>query len=94
MVLGPGTYVFRLTEDTADRNIVQIFSADEKHLYATVLTNFEYRSRTPEKTLITFEERAKGSPEAIKAWFYPGDNYGLEFVYPKAGAAEIAGEAR
>jgi hypothetical protein len=29
-------------------------------------------------------------PEALHAWFYPGDNFGQEFVYPKARAAEIA----
>jgi len=29
------------------------------------------------------EERQAGSPEAVKSWFYPGENYGFEFVYPK-----------
>ena len=42
------------------------------------------------KTVITFEERAKGAPEAIKAWFYPGDDVGVRFVYPKQRAMEIA----
>ena len=40
--------------------------------------------------MITFEERAANSPEAIKAWFYPGDNYGQEFVYPKPRAVQLA----
>jgi LPXTG-motif cell wall-anchored protein len=40
--------------------------------------------------VITFDERPVGSPEAIKAWFYPGDNYGHEFVYPKAKAVTLA----
>jgi hypothetical protein len=31
-----------------------------------------------------------GTPEAIKAWFYPGDNFGQEFVYPKAKATQLA----
>jgi len=26
----------------------------------------------------------------VKAWFYPGDNYGHDFVYPKAKAAALA----
>ena len=26
---------------------------------------------------------SSGSPEAIHSWFYPGDNTGWEFVYPK-----------
>lgn len=30
------------------------------------------------------------SPVAIKSWFYPGDNFGQRFVYPKRAAVQIA----
>jgi hypothetical protein len=39
---------------------------------------------------MTFRERPVGQPEALRAWFYPGRNWGEEFVYPKAKAIEIA----
>jgi hypothetical protein len=29
-------------------------------------------------------------PEALRAWFYPGDNFGQEFVYPKYRAGQLA----
>src|SRR6185369_4032718 len=29
-------------------------------------------------------------PQAIRAWFYPGDNSGQEFVYAKKRAVELA----
>jgi hypothetical protein len=83
MILGPGTYVFRLA-DLSDRHVVQIFNADESHLYEDVLAIPAYREILTDKTVVTFEERAKGAPEAIATWFYPGDNDGEEFVYPKA----------
>ena len=83
MILGPGTYVFRLA-DLSDRNVVQIFNADETHLYEDVLAIPAYRENLTDKTVVTFEERVKGAPEAIATWFYPDDNYGREFVYPKA----------
>src|SRR5262249_43225409 len=35
-------------------------------------------------------ERPAGTPEAIKAWFYPGENYGHDFVYPKQKPAILA----
>jgi hypothetical protein len=89
-VLGPGTYVFKLLDSPSDRNIVQIFNKDENHLYATILALPDYRMKPAGKTVITFEERAAGAPEAIRAWFYPGDNYGEEFVYPKVKAMELA----
>jgi hypothetical protein len=89
-VLTPGTYVFKLLDTASDRHIVQVFNKDENHLYGTFLTIPDYRMKPPEKPLITFEERAAGSPEAIKAWFYPGDDCGNEFVYPKTRAVQLA----
>lgn len=90
MVLPPGTYVFKLADTMADRNIVQIFNKHENHIYATIIAIPDYRLQPTGKTVITFEERAAGSPEAVRAWFYPGDLYGEEFVYPQARAMELA----
>lgn len=93
MVLPAGTYVFKLLDSIANRNIVQIFNKDENHLYSTILAISDYRLKPANKTVISFEERSAGSPEAIKAWFYPGDTDGLEFVYPKARAVQLAKNA-
>lgn len=89
-VLEPGTYVFKLMDTQADRSVVQVFNKRENHLYGTFLTIPDYRLKPSGKTIITFEERAAGSPEAVKAWFYPGENYGHQFVYPKVKAVELA----
>ena len=89
-VLPAGTYVFKLADSQSDRDIVQVFSKDERHLYGTFLTIADQRLRPAEKPIITFEETAAGSPEAVKAWFYPSDDYGHEFVYPKPKALELA----
>jgi len=89
-VLPAGTYVFKLLDSQSDRRIVQIFNKDENHIYTTILAIADYRLKPTGKTVLTFEERASGSPEAVKAWFYPGDNFGTEFVYPKAKAQELA----
>src|SRR6266849_2510618 len=89
-VLPSGTYVFKLADSPSDRNIVQVFNKDEKHLSATFLAIPDYRLQPAGKTIITFEERPAGSPEAVRAWFYPGENYGHEFVYPKPKALELA----
>jgi hypothetical protein len=89
-VLQPGTYVFKLADSQSDRNIVQVFNKNENHLYGTFLAIPDYRLQPRGKPIITFEERAAGSPEAVRAWFYPGDNYGHEFVYPKVKAVQLA----
>jgi len=90
IVLQPGTYVFRLFDSPADRHVVQVFNADQTKIYTTILAIPNERLKPTEKTVMPFEERPVGRPEAMHAWFYPGDNFGQEFVYPKVRAAEIA----
>ncbi len=89
-VLPAGTYVFKILDSLSDRHIVQIFSKDELTVYATILAIPNYRLKATDKTVITFRERPAGEPEALRAWFYPGRNWGEEFVYPKAKAIELA----
>jgi hypothetical protein len=89
-VLAPGTYWFKLLDSPSDRNIVQIYNADQSKQIAMIMAIPDYRLKPTDKTVITFEERSANSPEAIKAWFYPGDNYGQEFVYPKPRAVALA----
>lgn len=89
-VLSAGTYVFKLADSQSDRNIVQVFNKNEDHLYGTYLTVPDYRMRPTGKPVVMFEERTAGAPQAVKAWFYPGDLYGNEFVYPKTKAVELA----
>ena len=91
-VLPAGTYVFRLADSAGNRHVVQIYNRDETHLYANILAVPNYRLRPTDKTVITFSERKAGEPQAIRAWFYPGDNSGQEFVYPKKRAVELAKE--
>ena len=90
MVLPAGTYVFKLMDSASSRNIVEIFNAEESHLYATILAIPDERQNPSDKTVITFEERAGRSPEAIHEWFYPGDLTGQEFVYTKTRAIRTA----
>jgi hypothetical protein len=89
-VLPAGTYYFRLLDSLSDRHIVQIFNEREDHVYSTILAIPNYRLQATSKTVMTFRERAAGEPQAIRAWFYPGDNFGQEFVYPKIRAIELA----
>ena len=89
-VLPAGTYVFKVVDSASDRHIVQIFSKDELTVYATILAIPNYRLKATDKTVITFRERPAGEPEALRAWFYPGRNWGEEFVYPKAKAIALA----
>lgn len=89
-ILPAGTYTFQLLDSPSDRHIVQIFTADGMHIIATVLAINNYRLRPTGNTVVKFAERSGDNPEALKAWFYPGDNFGQEFVYPKQRAVQLA----
>jgi len=89
-VLPAGTYVFKLVNSSSNRHIVQIFNKDQNRIFATILAIPNYRLQPKGKTVITFSEAVQGKPQAIRAWFYPGANWGEEFVYPKAKAVELA----
>ncbi len=92
VVLPAGTYVFKLVDSISDRHIVQVLNEDETKVFTTILAIPNYQLEPREETIMRFEERPKNAAGALRAWFYPGDNFGQEFVYPKARAAEIAEE--
>jgi hypothetical protein len=93
-ILPAGTYTFQLLDSLSDRHIVQIFNADGSHIIATILAINNYRLEPTGETVMKFSERPGDSPEALRAWFYPGDNFGQEFVYPKVRAIQLAQVAK
>lgn len=93
VTLQPGTYVIKLMNHDHSRNIVQFFNERGDELYTTVLAIPNYRLFPKEKTVFSFWETPVGNPQALHAWFPPGEQWGQEFVYPKGLAAKIAREA-
>jgi len=89
-ILPAGTYTFQLLDSQSDRHIVQIFNADGSQIIATILAINNYRLQPTGDTVMKFSERPADSPDALRAWFYPGDNFGQEFVYPRARAIVLA----
>src|SRR5579859_2646779 len=89
MMLQPGTYVIKLAESSSNRHIVQFYDKDEKHLITTVLAIPNQRLRLTGKSVFAFWEVPAGQPKALRAWFYPGDNFGQEFAYRPQEAAQI-----
>lgn len=82
-LLQPGTYVMKLLNSQSDRHIVEIFNSDQNHLIGTIMAINNYRLQPTGKSQFTFWETPPGTARAMRAWFYPGDNFGQEFRYPK-----------
>ena len=88
--LQPGKYVMKLLDSPSNRHIVQIYDSGEQHLITTVLAIPNYRLQPTGSTQFGFWETPAGQPKALRSWFYPGDNFGQEFAYPKNQATQIA----
>ena len=82
-LLEPGQYVFKLLDSQSDRHIVQIYNRDQSQLIDTVMAIPNWRTRITGNTRFTFWETPQGTARALREWFYPGDNVGQEFPYPK-----------
>jgi len=93
-VLPAGTYMFKIANSPTDRHIVEIYNADGSQIIATVLAINDWRIKPTGDTVVKFAERSGDNPEAVKAWFYPGDNFGQEFVYPRKRALELAAASK
>jgi hypothetical protein len=81
-VLPAGTYDFQLANLASNRDVVLIFNKDRTRLYDMFMCQATYRTHPTSNTVVTFSERPVGSPMAVYKWFYPGNHYGLRFVYP------------
>lgn len=92
IVLPAGTYVFKLVDLPGVRNVVQVLNKEENKVYTTILAITDIHLTPHDETYLGFAERGAGSPQAIREWFYPGNTFGLEFVYPKVRAEELARE--
>jgi hypothetical protein len=87
-VLQAGTYVFKVADSQSTEAVVEVHSADERHVYGTFLSIPEERSEPTGSPAVTLKKSTVGSPEVVEAWFYPGEDTGHEFVYPQANATE------
>ena len=85
-VLPPGAYMFK---STSNNELVQIFSADEKQLYATVLVVPQDRPLATENVdcFVQLNKTRADAPQNVEGFFLPGRNSGFQFVYPTAAPA-------
>src|SRR6266850_25892 len=95
MTLQPNTrYVIRLYDSPSTRNVVQVLNDDETKLLTMFMAVSDQRLEPFDKTVFTFIETQPGYALPVKEWFYPGRLNGLEFIYPKNQALEIARHAK
>jgi hypothetical protein len=85
-VLPPGSYMFKSVDNN---ELVQIFSANEKQLFATVLV---VPGDRPAQNLnvdcfVQLNKTRADAPQEVESFFMPGRSTGYQFVYPAATQA-------
>jgi hypothetical protein len=88
-LLAPGQYVFKLIELGANSDVVSIFNSNGTRLETIMIGLPAYRDNAGDKRLFAISDRQGDQPATLQSWFYPGDNFGVEFR-----AAKRANEAR
>ena len=84
VLLAPGQHVLKLIQP----GIVSIYNADGTRPEGVILGWSAYRIDAGDKKLITVSQSQGNQPATLKYWFFPGDNFGLEFSERK-----LAGES-
>ncbi len=90
MTLQAGSYSFEVADPRTSRKVITVDSRDNMKHYGYFLTVPVRRNEPSEKPVVMFSETPAGTPQAIKAWYYPNDRDGFEFVYPYDQAVKIA----
>lgn len=90
MTLPAGRYIFRIVDTTSSRKVIQVMSDDGKKPFVMANTIPDQRRDAPKDATVAFYETPRGTPAAVKTWWYPGETTGYQFIYPRAQAKEIA----
>jgi hypothetical protein len=88
--LAPGRYRLELADPVDSRRVIKVANEDGTQQLGMLLT-IQNELREPAKDpVVLFSETPAGEPDAIKAYVYPGERIGYEFIYPHDEAVTIA----
>ena len=90
VTLPAGTYRFELADPDSSRRVVRVSNRDGSQNYGIFLSISDQKLEPAKDPLVMFKETPAGAPPAVQAWFYPGETYGYEFVYPHDQALKLA----
>jgi len=90
ITLPAGTYRFELIDPDTTRRVIRVSDRDGSKNYGIFLSVSDSKLEPSDDPVVMFRETPSGIPQAIRAWFYPGETSGYEFVYPHDQAEKIA----
>jgi hypothetical protein len=88
--LPAGRYLFHIVDTTASRKVIQVLDENQKKPFTMANTIPDQRRDAPKDATVVFYESPRGTPAAVKSWWYPGETIGYQFIYPRSQAKQIA----
>ena len=88
-ILEPGTYLIRVADVQANRNVVVFQSPDGTKTYATAIATPHRGAREPANSEFVFYPTAAGETRVLRSWWAHGDVNGQDFVYSADRAAAL-----
>jgi hypothetical protein len=90
VTLQPGRYRFELADPQESRRVIKVSNEDGTKQLA-MLQTIPNTLRDPAKDpIVLFGEAPASEPHAVKAFVYPGERTGYEFIYPHDQAVKLA----
>src|SRR6266849_5639513 len=93
-VLPAGTYWFLLANTSEQQDMVQIYNSDRSKLYATLETVPVETHEQSGHTVVKLAQQESSKPDALVAWFYPGETTGHEFLYSKGQEKQLSQDSQ
>ena len=88
--LPAGKYRFELADPQESRRVIKVSDEDGTKQLA-MLQTMQHLLRDPAKDpVLMFGETPASEPLAMKAFVYPGETIGFEFIYPHDEAVQLA----
>src|SRR5688500_876393 len=86
MTLPHGSYLFAISPSVGGQALIDIYTGDASRLLLTCLA---IERQQPARDAVSTSMYPRTAPEALRAWFHPGNRFGYELVYPASEAWRI-----
>lgn len=90
VTLPAGRYLFRIVDTTTSRKVIQVLDENQTKPFTMANTIPDQRRDPAKDATVVFYESPRGTPAAVKSWWYPGESIGYQFIYPRSQAKQIA----
>ena len=89
-VFPAGSYILQRCQNEVTVRMMKIYSVDRERWEGLIMGVSARRLENQRASIVTFETRGSGEPEALRFWFFQSWNIGMEFPSPHSKSMQSA----